>query len=110
MKFPGGFSVMTSVRSRLGLGLVCAASAQVTASAAAPPPVPVYRPSPAPRIATVPAPTDLHDQVIGLARSFDGKAGIAIVSLRDGWEIDWNASSFFLQQSSLCSYAALIFK
>jgi len=90
---------MTSVRSRLGLGLVCAASAQVAASAAAPPPVPVYRPSPAPRIATVPAPTDLHDQVIGLARSFDGKAGIAIVSLRDGWEIDWNASSFFPQQS-----------
>jgi beta-lactamase class A len=90
---------MTSVGSRLGLGLVCAASAQVTASAAAPPPVPVYRPNPAVRIAPVSAPTDLHDQVINLARSFDGKAGIAIVSLRDGWEIDWNANSFFPQQS-----------
>jgi beta-lactamase class A len=90
---------MTSFRSRLGLGLVCAASAQVTASAAVPPLVPVYRPNPAQKIAPIPAPTALHDQVINLARSFDGKAGIAIVSLRDGWEIDWNANSLFPQQS-----------
>ncbi len=90
---------MTSVRRRLGVSLVCAASAQVTASAAVPPPVPVFRPNPAQKIAPVPAPADLHDQVINLARSFDGKAGIAIVSLQGGWEIDWNANSLFPQQS-----------
>ena len=95
----GGIGVMTSVRGRLGIGLACAASVQVAASAAVPPPVPAYRPNPAPRIAAIPAPAGLHEQVIALGRAFDGKAGIAIVSLRDGWEIDWNANSFFPQQS-----------
>jgi beta-lactamase class A len=33
------------------------------------------------------------------AQRFDGKAGNAIVSHRDGWEIGWNSNSLFPQQS-----------
>jgi beta-lactamase class A len=54
---------------------------------------------PAPRPAPVPAPVALKQQVLTLAQRFDGKAGIAIVSLRDGWEIGWNSNSLFPQQS-----------
>jgi len=54
---------------------------------------------PAPRPAPVPAPVALKQQVLTLAQRFDGKAGIAIVSLRDGWEIGWNSDSLFPQQS-----------
>lgn len=96
---------MTSVRRRLGLGLIAVALAQVSASAAnrqdqdqPPPGAPPLR-TYAPPVPARPAPTALHDQVVGLSRAFDGKAGIAIVSLRDGWEIDWNANTFFPQQS-----------
>jgi beta-lactamase class A len=41
----------------------------------------------------------LHDQIVALGRAFDGKAGVAIISLRDGWEVSWNANSLFPQQS-----------
>jgi beta-lactamase class A len=88
--------VMTSVGKRLGLALAAAAMTQVPASAGAP------RSSPAPaqtRLAEARAPARLYDQVTALARAFDGKAGIAIVSLRDGWEIGWNRNSLFPQQS-----------
>jgi len=54
---------------------------------------------PAPRPAPVPAPVALKQQVLTLAQRFDGKAGIAIVSLRDEWEIGWNSDSLFPQQS-----------
>jgi beta-lactamase class A len=90
---------MTSVGRRFGLGLACAALTQVAASAAIQPGVPASRQSVRPRAASVPAPADLHQQVVALGRAFDGKAGIAVVSLRDGWEIDWNANSLFPQQS-----------
>jgi beta-lactamase class A len=45
------------------------------------------------------APYALRDQIERLGRSFDGKAGIAIINLREGWEIDYNANSLFPQQS-----------
>ena len=47
----------------------------------------------------VSAPAALNDRLVSLGRSFNGIAGIAVVSLRDGWEIDWNASRLFPQQS-----------
>ena len=47
----------------------------------------------------VSAPFALNERLTGLGRSFNGVAGIAVVSLRDGWEIDWNASRLFPQQS-----------
>ena len=96
---------MTSVGRRLGLGLAAAALTQVGASASnrqdEPQPGPAagtpgaYVPPPAMR----PAPAALREQIIARSRAFDGKAGVAIVSLRDGWEIDWNANTLFPQQS-----------
>ena len=45
------------------------------------------------------SPAALTDRLQGLGRSFNGVAGIAVISLRDGWEIDWNANRLFPQQS-----------
>ena len=45
------------------------------------------------------APAALRSEIDRLGRAFDGKAGIAIVSLDDGWEVDYNAGSLFPQQS-----------
>jgi beta-lactamase class A len=90
---------MTSLARRLGLAMACAAMLQVGAWAAIPAKAPPPSPKPARKPAPVPAPAALQQQVFGLARAFDGKAGIAIVSLRDGWEVDWNGNSLFPQQS-----------
>ena len=54
---------------------------------------------PAPVLASSATPFGLRDTIDRIGRSFDGKAGIAIISLRDGWEIDYNAGSLFPQQS-----------
>ena len=93
---------MTSLGRRFGLALACAAMTQVGASAAVQPkaaPAPA-KPKPAPKKpAVVPAPADLRQQITSLGRAFDGKAGIAVISLSDGWEIDWNANTLFPQQS-----------
>ena len=101
-KFGGVRGVMTSIGKRLGLALALTAMTQVWASAAAqraaPAPAPRAMPPRAP-MGEVRPPDELHDRVTTLARAFDGKAGIAIVSLRDGWEIGWNRNSLFPQQS-----------
>ena len=93
---------MTSFRRRLGLGLVVAALAQVGASAAVQP-TPARHPSkrlPMKAQAARPrAPAALQDQIAALGRTFDGKAGISVVSLSDGWEAAWNAKALFPQQS-----------
>jgi beta-lactamase class A len=45
------------------------------------------------------APLALRDRIATLGRQFDGIAGISIVSLRDGWQIDHNATRLYPQQS-----------
>jgi beta-lactamase class A len=90
---------MTSVTKRVGLSLIAAALTQVGASAAVQPGTPASRPNPAPRRDAVPGPEGLRSQTVALGRGFHGKAGIAIISLRDRWEIDWNANALFPQQS-----------
>lgn len=45
------------------------------------------------------APFGLRNQIATLGRQFDGIAGISIVSLRDGWQIDQNAARLYPQQS-----------
>jgi len=95
---------MTSFRRWAGLGLVVAATAQVGASAevqprpSAPPlkRVPAKAHAMRPR---APAPAALQNQITALGRNFAGKAGIAVVSLNDGWEAEWNAKALFPQQS-----------
>jgi beta-lactamase class A len=81
------------------LGLVAVALTQVGASAAIQPVTPASRPNPVPRREVAPAPEALRAQMVALGRAFDGKAGIAVISLRDRWEIDWNANALFPQQS-----------
>ena len=94
---------MTSFRRRLGFGLVVALIAQVGNSAALQPPMAGRTAKPPPKReikrSRPPAPASLSDQIAALGPAFDGKAGIAIISLRDGWEADWNARALFPQQS-----------
>lgn len=104
---------MTSMLRRLGLGLIVIAAAQISTSAAsrqdAPrtaPPAPLPRTYVAPTLVR-PIPAGLRERVVALGRAFDGKAGIAIVSLRDGWEIDWNANTLFPQQSCSKMWVAI---
>lgn len=44
-------------------------------------------------------PIGFRDEINRLGRSFDGKAGISVISLNDGWAADYNAASLFPQQS-----------
>jgi len=92
---------MTSLGRRFGLALACAAITQVAASAAVQPKAPPApaKPKPPSQPPVVAAPADLRQQLTGLGRNFDGKVGMAVVSLNDGWEIDWNANTLFPQQS-----------
>ena len=46
-----------------------------------------------------PAPAALRERITTLGRQFDGIAGISVVSLRDGWQVDQNASRLYPQQS-----------
>jgi len=95
---------MTSLLRRIGLGLVLLVSAQVGTSAAkqsaAPPLAP--RPTPQPAIAPRPAPVAPHyirDRVNELGRAFDGKVGIAVRAVDDGWSTGWKADDLYPQQS-----------
>src|SRR5215213_4797270 len=45
------------------------------------------------------APASLRERISTLARSFDGRAGISVVSLNEGWQADYNAAALFPQQS-----------
>ena len=96
---------MTSVRTRfgkrLGLTVVVLASAQVGASSAAQPnlPQPAYRPAPTPAPRAVPAPQFIRDRVNELGRNFNGRVGIAVRSIDQGWSTGWKADELYPQQS-----------
>jgi beta-lactamase class A len=82
----------------LGAALCGAAGAAQEHDPLAPLPIPTARQAVGVPAADA-APFALRDEINRIGRSFDGKAGIAIVSLRQGWEIDYNATSLFPQQS-----------
>jgi beta-lactamase class A len=91
---------MTSWR-RLRLGLVLLAAAAVTTSAATQPgsPAPAERapvaaPRPVPR-----APQYIRDRITELGKSFDGRVGIAVRSIDEGWSVGWKADELYPQQS-----------
>src|SRR3954454_21429995 len=92
---------MTSVWRQLGPAAVLIAMAQVSASAPAParPSPPQLRRAPpaAPRV--IPAPEYIRDQVTQLGRTFDGRVGIAVRSIDDGWMTGWKADELYPQQS-----------
>ncbi len=45
------------------------------------------------------APAPLRDRITSLGRAFNGRAGISVVSMREGWQADYNANTLFPQQS-----------
>jgi beta-lactamase class A len=45
------------------------------------------------------APSGLRDRISTLGRAFNGRAGISVVSLKQGWQADYNATMLFPQQS-----------
>ena len=91
---------MTSLWKRIGTGLALAAAASVSASATNQQPA-APRPrdaTPAPRPAP-PAPQFIRDRVTELGRSFDGRVGIAVKSIDEGWSTGWKADELYPQQS-----------
>ena len=87
---------MTSFVNRLGLGLLSIAAASVGASAATQAP-PMQRTHPAPT--AVPAPNYIRDRITELGRGFDGRVGLAVRSVDEGWSVGWKADELYPQQS-----------
>lgn len=91
---------MTSVWERIALGLTTLAAVSVVATAANHRPaathsraaVAAVRPAP-------PAPQYINDRVNDLGRGFDGRVGIAVKSIDDGWEAGWKDHDLYPQQS-----------
>jgi beta-lactamase class A len=105
-KCAGENEVMTSGRQRLGrrlgLALVVLASAQVAASAArqaGPAPSPPHRPPPPQPPRAAPAPQYVRDRINELGQGFNGRVGIAVRSIDDGWQVGWKADELYPQQS-----------
>jgi beta-lactamase class A len=98
---------MTSLGKHLGFALVVVAAAQVSASAATKPAKPQsasHAKSDAPATAPAPrpasrAPQALSVQIDQLGRAFNGRVGIAVRSVDDGWETGWKDDELYPQQS-----------
>jgi beta-lactamase class A len=98
---------MTSLSCRfwLGIGFAAVAGLAQARSAQSDPLAPLPEAAPAraqvaaaqlpPRV----APSSLSGRLAALGRAFNGRAGISVVSLRDGWQADYNAATLFPQQS-----------
>jgi beta-lactamase class A len=82
--------------------LVVVAAAQVSASAAT---QPRHHPKPAPahhKVApkpVVPAPSYISSRIDDLGSAFDGRVGIAVRSIDEGWETGWKDHELYPQQS-----------
>jgi beta-lactamase class A len=75
--------------------------AQVSASAATQPQVARLTPRPAspPARPAPPAPRYIHDRVDELGRAFNGRVGIAVRSINEGWSTGWREDELYPQQS-----------
>ena len=84
------------------LALILLASAQIGGSAATQPlaPRPAARPAPpaTPRPAPV-APQFIRDRINALGSGFNGRVGIAVRSIDEGWSVGWKADELYPQQS-----------
>jgi beta-lactamase class A len=86
-------------------GIVFLAVTQVSASAATQPGYPPSAARPearqpyAPERPVPPAPQYIRDQVRQLGASFNGRVGIAVKSIDDGWSAGWKDDELYPQQS-----------
>jgi beta-lactamase class A len=90
---------MTSVAKYLGLALALTAAAAVSVSAAFQEPTArkggqAKRPQQAPV-----APQYIADRLVELGKTFDGRVGIAVQSIDEGWTTGWKADDLYPQQS-----------
>src|SRR4051794_35473725 len=99
-KLLGEGEVMTSWRL-LRLGVLLLVAAQITGSASTQPSLlRSARPTTAaPVRAAAPAPQYIRDRINELGRGFDGRVGIAVRSVDDGWSVGWKADELYPQQS-----------
>jgi beta-lactamase class A len=91
---------MTPVGKALGFGLVVVAATQMGASAATQPRAtkPASHHKAAARPA-VPAPAYIRDAIDALGAGFNGRVGIAVKSIDEGWETGWKDHELYPQQS-----------
>lgn len=93
---------MTPLVNRLALGVAVILTLSVVASAAtrtaAPVPLPRQSATTSVRPAA-PAPQFIRDRIADLGRGFDGRVGIAVRSIDDGWTTGWKADELYPQQS-----------
>lgn len=90
---------MTSQGSRWGMAVMMAGLATVSASAAIQVAQPnaastTLRPPPPPR-----APIYLSNRIDALGNQFNGRVGIAVKSVNEGWQTGWKADELYPQQS-----------
>ena len=99
---------MTSLWKRFGLALALAGLTTVGAAAikSADKPQPpkvaktqVAQAAPRPVARTAPAPAFLRDRIDALGKAFDGRVGIAVRSIDEGWETGWKDDELYPQQS-----------
>ena len=90
---------MTSLSKRIAIALALVATAAVGASAmnqAQDPLAPKAQPAAQP---LPPPPVYLNARVAELGQGFDGRVGIAVTSIDDGWSTGWKATELYPQQS-----------
>ncbi|HKP34532.1 MAG TPA: class A beta-lactamase [Sphingomicrobium sp.] len=91
---------MTSLWERLGLGLVVVAAASVGASATTQQAVSQLAPPSVTPVRAIPsAPPYIRNRVDELGRQFNGRVGIAVKSIDEGWSTGWKDDDLYPQQS-----------
>ena len=91
---------MTSVGRWFGPTLLIGSVASVIAAAASHAPAGKSNKATAANVRpAAPAPAYIRDRIDELGRSFDGRVGIAVSSIDDGWSTGWKAEELYPQQS-----------
>jgi beta-lactamase class A len=87
----------------MGLAMVALGLSQVSASAASqyvPPATTVtFPPQPLPRAQPPRAPNYLQGRITALGSQFNGRVGISVKSVNEGWSAGWKADELYPQQS-----------
>ena len=91
---------MTSHRASIAVGLTLVAALAVTVSATPHSPAanPAAKQQPSAHPAP-PAPRFVADRINQLGQGFDGRVGVAVESIDEGWKTGWKANELYPQQS-----------